>query len=533
MIRPSRVFILFVLLAFGPVPFAATPAESAAPSLTLEQKVGQLFLIGFPQKSVDSKVKSLLRDIKPGGLILFRRNLGDPDAIRSFTKALSEEGRLHAGVEPFIAVDQEGGPVARISIYPSLPSAYSIGRADREDLSLGLGEETGKILRWSGFNMNFAPVLDLSDPLKPSFIGPRSFGADPDRAGRIGTAFAEGLRRQGVLPTAKHFPGLGATVVDPHRKAARQIASKEELSARDMKPFETYAKLGPRSALMISQLSYPALDPSGVPAPFSRKILHDLLREELKYEGLLVTDDLQMKGTSTVLRPEEAALQSLKAGADLVMLSWSAEAQRKAVSRVLGAVKSGEWPVDELDQRVNRILEVKRGLTKAPGKIRIGRGPRGIPATRRLEILDLALLDSSLKAPVPDGMPAQAGVDCVVSAQRKFLSSYRQGTKSAAVRLIEIEEKTTTADLKSEAIGCGRIIFAINGKKTAILAAAMPASMRRKTLAVNLGMPLLISEKKSFGARVDVGYPHLHAGFRIAQWLQAARANRSVSSTNQ
>lgn len=521
MSEPRWLLWLLFLLVFGP-----GTTFASAPVLTLEQKVGQLFLIGFPEKTFNPKVGELLKAVKPGGLILFRRNLGDIGSIRSFTEQLREESLKVSGVAPFLAVDQEGGPVARVPIFPPLPSAHSVGRAGREDLSLGLGEETGKILRWVGFNMNFAPVLDLSDPFKPSFIGPRSFGDSPELTGKLGLSFAEGLRRHGVLPTAKHFPGLGATTGDPHRRTVKQTASRETFLQRDLKPFALYATLGPNVALMVSQLSYPSLDESGMPAPFSKKILSGLLRRELKYRGLIVTDDLQMKGTATILSPDEAALRSLMAGTDMVMLSWSADDQKKAFDRVLRAVRSGEWPLTELEDRVQRILSIKRALDSfsEANVLKIGRGPEGEPATRALENIDLALLDSNLRAQPLS--PTTKEPVCVVAAQNRFLDSYRQGSRIKP-QVFLINQQTSARDLDRALSSCSRVVFAVSGRKTAHLLSGLSVALLKKTFTVNLGLPSLIDSKIDVAGRVEVGYPHLHAGYRIAQRFQNLETKRS------
>ncbi|HRO65924.1 MAG TPA: glycoside hydrolase family 3 N-terminal domain-containing protein, partial [Pseudobdellovibrionaceae bacterium] len=259
--------------------------------MSLREKVGQLFLVGFPQNHLDANLKDFIATQKPGGFILFRRNLKDSRHIRRFTADLSRTARIRE-IAPFLAVDQEGGSVTRVPFFPSLPSALSVGLAGREDLARDLGEESGRLLRWHGFNLNLAPVLDLSDPKSESFIGSRSFGSDPILSGKLGRSYAEGLRDAGVIPTGKHFPGLGGTRIDLHLQAAGFQSTLIDFKNRDLKPFELFAKMGPFSALMISQMSYPFLDPSGIPAPFSKPILRDLLRKELGFEGLVVTDDL-------------------------------------------------------------------------------------------------------------------------------------------------------------------------------------------------------------------------------------------------
>lgn len=516
MILQRTLFILCALLVFGPVAVAAGPS--------LETKVGQLFMIGFPQRKPDAKLKKLIEDIRPGGFILFGRNLGAIEEIKSFNASLRRDSLRVSGVPPLLAVDQEGGAVVRVPVFPSIPSAYSVGKTENGEFASILGEEMGKVLHWTGFNMNLAPVLDLSDPARPSFIGARSYGPDPVLAGKMGRSFAQGLLNEHVLPTAKHFPGLGAISADPHVSQARNTASTSEIKERDLKAFSAYFELGHNSALMVSQLSYPSLDESGVPAAFSRKILHDLARTSLGYDGLIITDDLQMKGSSLVYSPEEAALQSLRAGADIVMITWSAEQQRKAFRRVLAAVRSGEWSEDEVDRRFERIRRVKGFIDgKGPKVTDIASGPGGFPLAPRLEKLDLKILDKNIdRLPAALPMSVASKPDCIVSPQKRFLDSYKQASrrKNSYFRLAPA---ASAKEFREKLSVCPRIVFAVSGKRTGLLLETLPPSLREKTIVVNLGMPSLVDADMKFAARIEIGYPHFHAGFRMAQIMENRR----------
>lgn len=493
--------------------------------MSLEQKVGQLFLIGFPEKKWEPRLEAFIRDQQPGGFIFFHRNWENLDQLRSFTRRIGSATRQITGVEPFLAVDQEGGTVTRLPLFPALPSAHAVGSTGREDLARDLGEESGHLLRWAGFNMNLAPVLDLSDPAKPSFIGSRSFGGDPARSGALAKAYAEGLKQADVLPTGKHFPGLGATLVDVHKDVGICRADEGTFRQRDLKPFSLFAGIGEFSALMISQMSYPALDPSGRPAPFSSKIMRDLLRGEIGYRGLIVTDDLQMKGTSLLMRPSEGALTSLKAGSDIVMLSWSARTQERAIQRVIQAVRTGEWPEAELNQRVARILSAKAFLREDAGIPGIRSGPNGSPGTKRLEEIDLKLLDAQIQTlPKPALFDARPSSNvCVVSADERFLHSFREGRPRGTQSTLLGPQTTVKALTEALNEKCPSVVFSVNGAQTSRLLAALPSFVRQKTIAVNFGLPSILSSQVDLGGRIELGHPYLHAGFRIAQLL--ARKN--------
>lgn len=518
---PSSIVFFIGLLALGPA-FAASPSATAAETLqkmSLRQRVGQLFLVGFSQKHLDPTLEKFIRENQPGGFVLFRRNLSGLDVTREFTSKLTSLGRTTSGVLPFLAVDQEGGSVTRIPLFPSLPSAYAIGSSADESLARGFGNESGKLLRWAGFNLNLAPVLDLSDPLKTTFLGPRSFSADPDITGPLGLAYAKGLRESGILPTGKHFPGLGSSEADLHKSTASRQVDVDFFKRNDLRPFSDFVGLGNISAVMISQMSYPALDPSGKPASFSSKIMEDLLRKEMSFKGLVMTDDLQMKGSALLYRPETAALESLRAGADLIMISWSFQDQARAMNHVIGAIKKGEWSETQLNERVLRILEVKQALAETPIiPLKIAKGPDGNPGTRRLEELDLQLLDAKLKSLSLRRPAALAnGRICTVSSDERFLNSFREGRKQGVTSIL-VRKETSVSQLENSLTkNCPTIIFAVTGASTSKFLRSFASKTLARIYAVNLGLPTLIPMKTALAGRLEIGYPHLHAGFRVAK----------------
>lgn len=513
-----------LLLAFRPAVASEDPAQSALQKMSLREKVGQLFLVGFPQRELDQKLARFIETQKPGGFILFRRNLQNFQQIRSFNQDLTKKAQVQ-GFPPLIAVDQEGGSVTRIPLHPSLPSALAVGLSGRSDLAKELSRENGLILRRLGFNLNLAPVLDLSNPRTESFIGSRSFGPDPDQTAELGLASALGMQEAGILPTGKHFPGLGSTAADPHLKAITKTHDLERIRSQDLKPFEQYARsLGSFSALMVSQLSYPALDPSGLPAPFSKKILTDLLRNELQYPGLVITDDLQMAGSATVFPAREAALQSLRAGADIVMITWSSLDQTRAMRRVEEAVQKGEWTVAALDEKVLRILRAKQSLKQQPPLLLppLAKSPLGIPTSPRLQALDLELLD----AKVLSVARRPAGADgfnlkqpCVLSTEHRFSLSFEKGLGRRARRIPLTQQTAGSKDLFQKLGQCSVIVSTLNGKRSSKVLNSFSESLQRKTVVVNFGPASLLKEG-SWAMQVELAHSHLHAGHRVAELLK-------------
>ncbi|HWU43163.1 MAG TPA: glycoside hydrolase family 3 protein, partial [Bdellovibrio sp.] len=357
-----------VLVCVFPALVPAQPAQNKTydkiidekiSQMTLEEKVGQLFIVGFPQSKIDNKLSQFISKYKPGSFLIFKRNIQSLSQIRTLNSDIYQAAYKATTLPPLIAIDQEGGAVSRLPIDPAQPNAFSIGQTQSPLIAEEMGYQTGLFLREVGFNMNLAPVLDVADPFSTSFIGVRSFGPNPVLVKDLGIAYSKGLLRSRVIPTAKHFPGTGNLKADPHSMIVTNSSPISSLKKIDLVPFEGFASLGENVAVMLSHSIYPALDPSQEPASFSSKISTELLRADLKYSGLVLTDDLQMKGSRELLLPEKAAIKALKAGADIVMLTWSFTEQEKAIRAAREAVRSGEISTEELNTKLRRILTVK------------------------------------------------------------------------------------------------------------------------------------------------------------------------------
>ncbi len=322
--------------------------------MTLQEAIGQLFILGFEGREPSQALEAFVRERKPGGLILFARNVGSPEEVAALTAALQA-----ASTTPlFIAIDQEGGRVARLGLpFTQWPSASSVGSVGSVKLTYALGEAMAKELRAVGINMNMAPVLDvLTNPANPVMAG-RSFGADPQVVGRLGRAFFRGHRDAGVLAVGKHFPGHGDTAVDSHLALPVVLHDLARLLAVELAPFVEVIREG-IPALMAAHLLVPALDPER-PATLSRAILTDLLRERLGFSGLLISDDLLMQGIAEAAPPGEAAVRFLEAGGDLVLICDDEAAQREALAAVAEAVETGRLPEARVQASCDRITEAK------------------------------------------------------------------------------------------------------------------------------------------------------------------------------
>lgn len=331
------------------------PVQQMLESMSLEEKVGQLMIIGFGGGNLTEAEQARIKRIRPGGIILFGRNVETPEQLIKLTTDLQADAK----VPYFVATDQEGGLINRITFSGVvIPGAMAMGAADDEDLARKVGRTTGKYLASLGINMNFAPVLDVNNnPLNP-VIGIRSFGEDPQRVATLGIAYMKGLQEVGVISVAKHFPGHGDTTVDSHLALPRVDFDMDRLSKVELVPFKAAAEAGV-DAIMSAHIVFRSLDESGRPATLSKAVLTDLLRNDIEFDGVVVTDDLEMKAISDNYGAEAGVL-AIQAGADMVLVSHTGSKQDAIYESLLEAVRSGKISEERIDASVKRILRAKQ-----------------------------------------------------------------------------------------------------------------------------------------------------------------------------
>ena len=256
-------------------------------------------------------------------------------------------------------MDQEGGWVARLKTGATiLPGNMALGAAGATELAEQAGTITAIELGAVGVNLNFAPVIDVNNNPRNPVIDRRSFGECPNLVSRLGCAYIKGLQQTGVLATAKHFPGHGDTTVDSHTDLPAVGHDVERIQTVELKPFRAVieAEVG---AIMTAHIVYSTLD-ANRPATLSRPILTDLLRGELGFEGLIITDDMEMKAIDKRYRTGEAAVMAIDAGADMVLTLWRYRNQREVFNALVSAVKSGRISEERIEQSVDRILKYKK-----------------------------------------------------------------------------------------------------------------------------------------------------------------------------
>lgn len=336
--------------------------------LKLEQKIGQMIVAGFPSASCDGHLTKLIEYHGVGNVILFSRNLGGKGDIAQMNRSIQELLLKSVGIPGLIAVDQEGGMVTRIRRDASfLPGAMAFSAAGITGSARRAGEIEGEELRAMGINMNLAPVMDVNNNPQNPVIGVRSYGDSPVRVAEYGADYIRGLQGQGVIATAKHFPGHGDTEVDSHLGLAAVNHPPERLESVELFPFKA-AVAGGVDAVMTAHILFPALEPERLPATLSHRVLSGLLRRELGFKGLIITDCLEMKAVSDNYGTANAAVMAVKAGADLLCISHSLDAQLEGLRAVKEAVRRGEIPESRIDESVERILDMKRkyGLFDLP-----------------------------------------------------------------------------------------------------------------------------------------------------------------------
>lgn len=336
------------------------------PELTLEQKIGQVLMIGFDGLELHPELREMIECCHLGGLVLFARNVESPAQLASLTRDLQATARANGLPGLLLAIDQEGGRVARLTEdkgFTEFPSAMAMGATGDPYLAHLAAVALAREMRAVGINADFAPVLDVNNNAANPVIGTRSFSFDPQQAADFGVSFLQGLQEEGILAFGKHFPGHGNTHQDSHFSLPVVNVGREQLEAVELLPFRAAIQAGV-AGIMSAHISFPALDPDGLPATLSPRVLVDLLRLELGFEGLLATDSLEMGALEQAGYPAPvAAAAALRAGADLLLFNHGHAMHRQAYATIRAWVEDGRIPIARLDEAVGRVLRAKAGFS--------------------------------------------------------------------------------------------------------------------------------------------------------------------------
>ena len=513
--------------ALSTSPQAIRPTPSAEDiqlkKMSVRQKVGQLLMVGFYGPTIKEGLQKTISTLAPGAVIIFGRNIKSANQIVSLTSAAQLQSLKNSHLPLLIAVDQEGGDVIRLKTAMPLPSALSIGETKDSALAQTAGFATGQLLKTLGFNMNLAPVLDVADPHKANFIGTRTYGGNPQTVGRMGVQFSEGLSQAGVLPTGKHFPGHGGVNEDSHEETPQRMCSSDELHSADLVPFFAMQKhFGNRWATMLAHIAYPEIDSSGLPATFSHPIVTDLLRNELGFDGLVITDDIQMGGAAAIKDVRERAVRAIEAGADMILVAWSLKTQNTILEALEKAVTSGRISQVRLDQSVRRVLIAKSLYAKKAGHAPSSQELK--LAIRNPKFTEIALETASAAVGHPQDKVALEFKEfaihrpvLVFSANRKFFSSFHDAVPERAARYFTLNsERPEDTDLimrsNPDAVG----VFYVSGSNAVHLVNQVSEDVANRILIVTVETEGMIAHQSYFRHVINAYYRHPRLGEFVA-----------------
>ncbi len=336
--------------------------------MTLEEKVAQMFMVApeavskeEPTTVAGEATKAGIEQYPVGGIVYFGANLQTPEQTKKLLRDTREIYEQVGAVPPLLAVDEEGGCVARIGGNEAFPvervaPMLEIGQSGDPEKAYLVGTAIGTYLSELGFNMDFAPVADVLSNPSNQVIGNRSFGSDPELVGQMVCAASQGLRAQGIVPVIKHFPGHGATEADSHAGYAYTDKTLDALLDCELIPFHDAIENG-IEVIMVGHISTPNVTDNHLPATLSYALLTVFLREQLGFDGIIITDAMGMGAITQTFSSGEAAVKAIAAGVDIVLLPEDFEA---AYQGVLDAVTSGEISEARINASVTRILRLKQ-----------------------------------------------------------------------------------------------------------------------------------------------------------------------------
>ena len=325
--------------------------------LSIQEKIGQMIIIGMDSSYITDRIKTMITQYKIGGIILYRKNFNSYEKMLELIQQLKELNKCNK-LPLFIAIDQEGGRVNRMpKEIQNLPSANKIALQNDKELVKKSAELTGELLKKSGFNLNFAPVLDIKNFSNEHAIGDRCFGNDKETVAKHGITAMKALQEQGIISVIKHFPGHGSTTKDSHYFLPVINKKIKDLENEDMYPFEQAIKSG-SDCLLVGHLLIKHI--TGFhPASLSRKFISRYIRKKYKYNGLIFTDDLKMKAIRFLYGSANSVIKAFKAGNDIVVFRFNSDEEKNALEKVIKLTSSGKIKESRINRSVKRIMNLK------------------------------------------------------------------------------------------------------------------------------------------------------------------------------
>ncbi|RCW50374.1 beta-N-acetylhexosaminidase [Paenibacillus prosopidis] len=336
---------------------AIDPIKEKIAGMTIDEKIGQMVIVGLKGTSIQARALKMIESYHIGGFILYKENIADANQTMTLLNQL-KAANISNTAPLWLSVDQEGGKVSRMpDEFIELPKAQQVGMVNQRSYTRQIGLALGKEVHSLGFNMDFAPVLDINSNPNNPVIGDRSFGSDPQTVVRHGIETMKAIQSEQVAAVVKHFPGHGDTSVDSHLDLPVVYKTLKELQSFELLPFEEAIKQG-ADAIMIAHLLIPNIDKQN-PASLSRTIITNLLRENLKFDGVVITDDMTMGGIIKHYDIGEAAIKSVQAGSDILLVGHDYDKQVSVLQALKKSTDNGILTEETLDRSVYRILRLK------------------------------------------------------------------------------------------------------------------------------------------------------------------------------
>ena len=332
------------------------PIDDKINSMTLDEKIGQMIITGFNGSEYNDDMDRLINEYKVGGVILFARNIEDSNQMIDLTRALQENNN---NLPLFISIDEEGGRVSRLpDDVEKFPSAFTIGLINNQQTAYENGKEIGYTLKRLGINLDYAPVLDIYSNENNTVIGDRAFSTEESIVSTMGIATMEGIEDSDIIPVVKHFPGHGDTEVDSHYGLPIVYKTLEELRNFEFIPFVKAIESG-CDVIMVSHIILNEVD-SINPASLSKIVISDLLRKDMGFDKVVITDDMSMGAITSIMSIEEACIKSIEAGCDILLLGNAYEEIEQVINSIKLKLYNGEISEEQINKSVKRILELKK-----------------------------------------------------------------------------------------------------------------------------------------------------------------------------
>ncbi len=325
-------------------------------------KLGQLFMVGIPGLTLDDSTLHLIQEFGINNFIYFKRNVASPEQLEQLSKALNRACRDNGLLPPLIAIDQEGGTVARLPPpFTQFPDARMLAESEEPEKALkNYAETCAAELKSIGVNYNLVPVMDVCEAGKEYFMERRSLGGDPEKVARLGCLIIKEMQGKGIAACAKHFPGLGGAVVDPHFELPYVAKAEQDIRLHDLQPFQQAINTDVAS-IMTSHTIYQHLDTEN-PATLSKRILTNLLRNEMGYDGVVITDDLEMGAIEQERDFGYAALKAFEAGADLLLVCHSHEKVIEAVKKTAEGIEKNPQLQRRMSESLKRVGQMRQNF---------------------------------------------------------------------------------------------------------------------------------------------------------------------------